>query len=69
VQWATDPTWSKLRPATIRRRPIAEDADSAAQKHVAESSQVMGNAPPAARRMAPHPPCPFHPSYFEAAKA
>jgi hypothetical protein len=26
VQWATDPTWSKLRPAAIRKKLIAEDA-------------------------------------------
>ena len=47
VQWATDPTWGKLRPATVRRALLAADAPFLIRQLQNENIRVLlvnGNA-------------------------
>jgi hypothetical protein len=41
VQWATDPTWSKLRPPAIRKKLIAEDAKFLASQLQRENLRLL----------------------------
>jgi hypothetical protein len=41
VQWATDPTWGKLRPATIRNQLIADDSRFLAYQLQNENIRVL----------------------------
>ena len=41
VQWATDPTWSKLRPPAIRKKLIADDAKFLANQVQRENLRLL----------------------------
>ena len=41
MQWATNPTWGKLKPASLRRRLIAEDSEFLSKQLKQERLQLL----------------------------